>query len=39
MGSLSSALLRLTFRRQGLAYFPLALTQLVALEHLDASDN
>ena len=39
MGSLSSTLLELDFRGQCLADFPLALTQLTALECLDASEN
>ena len=39
MGSLSSTLLHLDCSGAGLEQFPLALTQLVALEHLDAHDN
>ena len=39
MGSLSSALLHLDFSGHGLTQFPLALTQLVALECLNACEN
>ena len=39
MGSLSSSLLRLKCCGVGVTQFPLALTQLVALEHLNASGN
>ena len=39
MGTLSSTLLHLSFSGHGLTEFPLALTQLVALQHLDASRN
>ena len=39
MGSLSSTLLHLCCCGAGLTQLPLALTQLVALEHLDASKN
>ena len=39
MGSLSSALLYLNISGHGLTQFPLALTQLVALQHLKACEN
>ena len=39
MASLSSTLLHLSFRGAGLIQFPLVVTQLVALQHLDAYDN
>ena len=39
MGLLSSALLHLDFSGYGLTHFPLALTQLVALQCLNACDN
>ena len=39
MGSLSSILLHLDCSSAGLTHFPLALTQLVALEHLKANDT
>ena len=39
MGRLASLLLHVELSGLGLTYFPLALTQLVALEYLDASGN
>ena len=39
LGSLSSSLVHLDFSGHGLTLFPLALTQLVALEYLNASSN
>ena len=39
MGSLGSTLRHLSLSGQGLTLFPLALTQLVALEHLDLREN
>ena len=39
MGFLKSSLLHLSFHWAGLTQFPVALTQLVALEHLNASGN
>ena len=39
MGSLSSTLQKVSFSGHRLSRFPLALTQLVALEHLDATYN
>ena len=39
MGSLSLGLRHLSFSGHGLTQFPLALTQLVALEHLTADEN
>lgn len=39
MGALSSSLLHLSFSNHKLMQFPLALMQVVALEHLDASGN
>ena len=39
MGSLTSALRQIRLRGLGLTHFPLALMQLVALEHLDAESN
>ena len=39
MGSLGSMVQHLSFSGHGLIEFPLALTQLVALQHLDASRN
>ena len=39
MGSLSSSLLHLDCSDAGLTHFPLALTELVALEHLEADEN
>ena len=39
MGSLSSSLVEHNFCGYGFAHFPLALTQLVALESLNASEN